>query len=340
MKARRVPGEGTARKGRWTMRLRWCWDAVAGFMVMVMLMAGAILLLAGCRLLPASVPSDQKGAPMVITQQQVELLGKGVDKDVQVLASALENNTDGGSVIYVDHNGYIYDAAGSVVYDKNDPPQPLRVRTKIIAKLNSLQNFANVTGVRKVKYEVGGRSYLVGLPDGLKHMDTCPVPLLLEIEGADAVGVKSPLAEQRVAAGQEREAIYAGLSKYAEARGAAFATRVASRRSSGCGKAAWASSGYSRRRSRPAACRAARSGRTAVRKLAGSAGGCGAFMWNGLPLRGGAPDQDAGPCRVTRMRSAEGGSSRRRAKLFATSALPTSSRWSRACRSARPVPVR
>lgn len=195
------------------------------FLIGLFIVVLAILGTSGCTRLGigSAVPSDQK-TPVIVTPETVKVLGKAIDADVQVLASALEQNTDSGSVIYVDHNGYVYDAAGNIVYGPDG--QPLRVRTKIIAKLNSLQNLQDLTGVAKLEYEVGGRCYLDQLPDGLKHMDNCPVPLMLRIEGIDKVAIDSPLAEQREASAKEREAILAGLSDYARARGDAFATRV------------------------------------------------------------------------------------------------------------------
>lgn len=178
----------------------------------------------GCqRLKPAAVPSDQKTPVVWNDNTRDVLLGMG-QMDAQVLASALESNTESGSVIYIDHSGWVYNPDGTLFLDKNG--NPVRVRTKVIAKLNSLKELANMQGVGKVRYKVGGFGYVCDLPEGLKGKDLCPVALDLEIDGLQAMGAVDTTAANREAAGKERQAIFDGMSKLAAAEGAAFATKV------------------------------------------------------------------------------------------------------------------
>lgn len=179
----------------------------------------------GCKSTPstASIPSNQM-TPVVYNQQTRDvLLGMG-ELDAQVLASALEQNTENGSCIYVDHAGFVYNPDGSVFLDPDG--KPLRVRTRVIAKLNSLKSFENLTGVKSVEYEVGGYCYLKDLPEGLKGKDLAPCALRLKIDGIDSASIGDTTAANREAAAKEREAIFKGMSELATAKGAAFATRV------------------------------------------------------------------------------------------------------------------
>lgn len=181
--------------------------------------------LTGCRTPnAASVPSDQK-TPIVVTPESKEVLMRGLDLRERVFASALESNTENGSVLFVDHEGFLFGQDGNPFLHPVTK-EPLRVHTQIIAKLNSLQGLTSMAGASKIDYEIGGRSYLTDLPDGLKHMDTCPVPLRLRVEGLDAAGMTSHVAAAREAAAKERTAIYTGMSQLAAARGAAFAIRA------------------------------------------------------------------------------------------------------------------
>lgn len=202
------------------MRRMSLWLAVALVAVVV------ASVLTGCRTAnpAAGVPSDQK-TPVVVNADSRAVLMQGLSVDAQVLATALESTPDSGSVVYIDHNGYIFDPGGNVVYNPVTK-EPLRCNTKIVTKLNSLSGIAGLAGASKLDYEVGGRSYLENLPDGLKHMDTCPVPLRLRVEGLASAGMTSHLAAAREAAAKERTAIYAGMSQLAAARGAAFAIRA------------------------------------------------------------------------------------------------------------------
>ncbi len=161
---------------------------------------------------------------MVLNDDTRAVLLSGIKSDVQVFASALESIQDSGTVIFIDHNGYVYDPEGRIVFGVDG--QPLRVQTKIIAKLNSLQNLKDVTGIGKLEYEVGGRPYLRDLPDGLKHIDQCPVAIRLTVESIEALQATSHVPAIREAAAKERAAVFEGLAALASAEGAAFATRV------------------------------------------------------------------------------------------------------------------
>ena len=196
------------------------WIAVALVAVIV------ASVLTGCRTAnpAAGVPSDQK-TPVVVNDDSRAVLMQGLSVDAQVLATALESTPESGSVIYIDYNGYIFDPSGNVVFHP-ETKQPLKCNTKVVTKLNSLQAITNIAGAEDLDYEVGGRSYLNDLPDHLKHMDGCPVPLRLRVKGLQAAGTTSHVAAAREAAAKERTAIYAGMAQLATARGAAFAIRA------------------------------------------------------------------------------------------------------------------
>lgn len=183
-------------------------------------------ILTGCRTAnpAAGVPSDQK-TPVVVNADSRAVLMQGLSVDAQVLATALESSPESGSVIYLDHHGYVYDSGGNVVYHPVSK-EPLRCSTKIVAKLNSLQGIEALAGAEEIDYEIGGRSYLPDLPDHLKHLDTTPVPLRLRVKGLASAGMTSHVAAAREAAAKERAAIYEGMAKLATARGAAFAIRA------------------------------------------------------------------------------------------------------------------
>jgi len=180
----------------------------------VALVVGMVLALAfGCRSTrpdPAAIPSDQM-TPVVWNDATRGVLERALDKDSAVLASVLEAQAPEGSVIYINHLGYVYDPAGNVVFDPKSG-EPLRIKTTIVAKLNSLKELASLDGVESVDYTVGGRGYLKDLPDGLKHMDTCPTALELHVKGIGKASASSNLAEVVAARAGERERILAGLS--------------------------------------------------------------------------------------------------------------------------------
>jgi hypothetical protein len=140
------------------------------------------------------------------------------------LASALESVQDAGSVIYVDHKGFVYDPDGQVVFGQDG--NPLRVNTRIVAKLRSLEAIDNLEGIASLEYEIGGRNYYEDLPDSLKHMDACPVPLILRVQGVESASMSPVSPELRRASAEERATILQGLASYAEAEGKAFATKA------------------------------------------------------------------------------------------------------------------
>jgi len=192
---------------------------IVGMLVVLLALAGA-----GCRKLqPASIPSDQRTA-VVWNEETRDLLMNATDKDSQVLASALESNTESGSVIYVDHQGWVYNPDGTVFVDKDG--KPIRVRTKIVAKLNSAKLLADTAGVKTLRYRVGGFGYVKDLPEALKGKDLVPEALVLEVDGIDAMRNRDNAPDMRTAAGEERTAIFNGMSTLAQAQGAAFAVRV------------------------------------------------------------------------------------------------------------------
>lgn len=185
-----------------------------------------VLLLPGCTRFktPAAVPSDQKGA-MVLTPETMKVLLAGVNNDAQVLASALESSPESGSVLYQDHYSYAHAPDGSIQTDPKTG-EALKTRTKMVAKLNSMQSFTQLQGVAEVDYEIGGRSWFEDVPDNLKAMDASPVVLRLRIKGLNEAKVANNVPAIREAAGKERAAIFAGMSALATAKGAAFAVRV------------------------------------------------------------------------------------------------------------------
>jgi hypothetical protein len=189
----------------------------------------AILFLAGCGGCArfggaASVPSDQKTA-LVLNQETARVLMNSTDKDSQILASALESSPESGSVLSVDHKGYLFGPDGKIQTDPKTG-NALQVSTKMVMKLNSLAGFKELAGVAEVDYEVGGRSYLADLPAELKHMDTCPVPLRLRIKGLNNAALSSNVAANRTAAAAERDAIIRAMAELSKAKGAAFAVKV------------------------------------------------------------------------------------------------------------------
>lgn len=200
------------------MKTRWL-----GLLVVV---AALCMLAAGCKSFnAASVPSNQQ-TPIVLTPDTAKVLMNATDKHELALASALESNTENGSVIYADRNGYLLGPDGRPVMDKDG--NPLKVSARVVAKLNSLQNFQNITGLKRATYTVGGYDHIKDMPDGLKNMlsDLTPCLLRLDVEGMDGTSVKSPTAELRAAAGEERKAILEAMAKLAESRGAAHAMKV------------------------------------------------------------------------------------------------------------------
>lgn len=200
-------------------------ESVCSVVALIALVVAVLLSGTGCvRTRPADVPSDQK-TPVVVNADSREVLMEGLSVDAQVLATALESSPESGSVIYLDHHGYLYDAQGAVVYHPKTG-DPLRCSTKIVAKLNSLQGLESMAGAEEIDYEIGGRSYLPDLPDTLKHIDTTPVPLRLRVKGLASAGMASHVAEIREGAAKERSAIYAGMAALASARGAAFAVKA------------------------------------------------------------------------------------------------------------------
>ena len=174
----------------------------------------------GCKtLIPASQTSDQK-TPIVLTQASKDVLVKAIDGDAQILASALESIQDQGSVIYIDHTGALVDDTGNPYILENG--EPIILRTKIVAKLNSLGALGGLKG--DVEYVVGG-SDIGSRPERLRHMQSCPVALRLTVKNADAV-VDSKLPEVVDARGRERAAIMNGLSGLAKARGSVAVAQI------------------------------------------------------------------------------------------------------------------
>lgn len=196
-------------------------------MLMAVFMLVFLLALTGCKTFfnPAGTPSDQK-TPIVLTPETAQVLMNATNKGEIALASALESNTENGSVIYADRNGYLLTPEGLPFIDKNG--MPLKVSSKVVAKLNSLQNFKDLQGVKEAEYIVGGYEHLQYLPDGLKNMmsDASPCLLKLRIVGIDAAAINSPVPDARKAAAVEREAIIKALAVLAEKRGIAYATKV------------------------------------------------------------------------------------------------------------------
>lgn len=191
----------------------------------VCLLAVLAFSMCACKsILPASVPSDQK-TPVVVNTISRDVLIEAIKYDNPVLASALESNTEGGSVLYVDHWGFIFTPDGNVVFGKDG--EPLRLHTRVIAKLHSLADFQQLEGVAEVEYVIGGFQ-AEPLPDNMRHLvpSLCPVALQLRLKGLNAATVASQVPASREAAAKERAAILNGLAALAEARGAAFATKV------------------------------------------------------------------------------------------------------------------
>lgn len=204
--------------------MKTAWRTVVGVASLILVVVAMCVAGTGCRKIePAAIPSDQRTA-VVWNEETRDLLMGAVDKDAQVLASALESNTESGSVIYVDHQGWVYNPDGTLFVDKDG--KPIRVRTKIVAKLNSAKLLADTAGVKTLKYRVGGFGYVKDLPEALKGKDLVPEALVLEVENIDVMKNRDNAPELRTAAGAERTAIFNGMSTLAQARGAAFAVRV------------------------------------------------------------------------------------------------------------------
>jgi hypothetical protein len=199
-------------------------NACDGFAV-VLLLAALVLSGLGCSRLrqPAAVPSDQKTA-LVWNADTRDVLMNASDKDIQVLASALESNAETGSVIYIDHQGWVYNPDGTLFVDQLG--KPIKTRTRVIAKLNSMKELAQMEGVEEVEYSVGGYEYGKDLPVALQGKDLCPQALRLRIKGIGKLAAVDPTAANRQAAGAERALILKGLSDLATANGAAFAVKV------------------------------------------------------------------------------------------------------------------
>lgn len=196
-----------------------------GVALVALLMVVLLWVLPGCARFktPAAIPSNQM-TPVVWNADTAAVLKRGLDTGGKVLASSLEQNTESGSVIYVNHQGWVYNPDGTVFLDKEG--KPIRVSTEIVAKLNSLKELATMEGVQDVEYRVGGFHYASDLPEKLQGKDLCPEALYLKITGIGKLAAVDPTAANRKAAGEERTAIFAGLSDLATAEGAAFAVRV------------------------------------------------------------------------------------------------------------------
>ena len=201
-------------------------DWTAALILVALLLVGCAC--TGCSRFktPAAIPSDQKGA-IVLTPETMKVLLAGVNNDAQVLASALESSPESGSVLYQDHYSYAHAPDGSIQTDPKTG-EALKTRTKMVAKLNSMQSFTQLQGVAEVDYEIGGRSWFENVPDNLKAMDASPVVLRLRIKGLNDARVTNNVPAMREAAGKERDAIFRGMSALATAKGAAFAVRVES----------------------------------------------------------------------------------------------------------------
>jgi len=180
--------------------------------------------LAGCKSTqPAAIPSNQM-TPVVWNADTAAVLTTGLQTGGKVLASCLEQNAESGIVIYVSYDGWVYNPDGTLFLDQAG--RPIKLKYEVVAKLNSLKELAEMQGVDSVDYIVGGFGYLKDLEGDQKGKDLRPEALRLHLKGAAVVKAVDSTAANREAAGKEREAIYAGLSKYAEARGVAFATQV------------------------------------------------------------------------------------------------------------------
>ncbi len=176
----------------------------------------------GCSTLnPASKPSDDK-TPLVLNETSAKVLMAHSDRGDDIMASALESIQSSGNVIFIDHEGYLFDGDNKPVIVQG---QPVKIKTKVIAKLNSLPNIESLKAT-KFEYEVGGYSHLRHVPDTQKALThLAPTALFVNVEGIDA-SARAAEAEIKAASAKEREAIFAGMAALAQARGAAFATKV------------------------------------------------------------------------------------------------------------------
>lgn len=194
-------------------------------MKLVIAVLGILLVAVGCQTYPpaAAQPSDQK-TPLVLNDASRDVLMKYAESDKTVMASVLESMQESGTGIMIDHSGYVYDPQGNVVFGPDK--KPLKIRTVIVAKLNDLANLQDVSNIGELDYSIGSFDYVDKLPKELKGKDLCPEAFHLSVKSVDGMHTQSNVAEMRRAAGEERAVILAGLSEYARARGAAFATKV------------------------------------------------------------------------------------------------------------------
>ena len=183
------------------------------------------VLAVGCSSLypSASIPSSQK-TPYIQNQVSADYQKTAAKNDVQVMSSVLEANTDSGTVLYTVHGGYVYDAEGKPVFDKLG--KPLRVDTKMILKMNSLQNLKELSNVQDFTLEIGGRPHIGELQEQVRTIDRYPTALYIHVGGASNAGGVSNLPDIRRAEAEERAAILAGLANLAKARGEEFATKI------------------------------------------------------------------------------------------------------------------
>lgn len=172
---------------------------------------------------PAEVPHDQRTA-VVVTPESVEVLKQAIDADAQVLASSLEQMQDEGSVMYLSHDGIVYNPDGTPFVLENG--QIVRIKTKFIAKLNSLASVKSMEGVDKLKWVVGGYDYLDMMPEGIMNRDLVPEVMRLEVERADSATADRDAAEIVAAYAAEKGAIFQGIVERTRARGDVFAVGV------------------------------------------------------------------------------------------------------------------
>lgn len=183
-----------------------------------------LLLVSGCRMFsPAEVPSDQKNTASY-DKNTVDLLKSLGENDIKVIASALENVQDQGSVIFIDFKGWVHNPDGTVFIHPTTG-LPLQISAKMIAKLNSLQALANLQGVKNLRWRVGGTP-IEELPEQQKVVGIVPTLMDFNVGEIGVAGAVSIVPDARRAAAEERAAIYEGMAKLAAARGAAFATKV------------------------------------------------------------------------------------------------------------------
>jgi len=184
--------------------------AVAVVLLAVLVMASGCGMLGGMPsgpdLTSATVPSDQR-TPIVLTQESVDVLTHQGVTEAKILAEALSAVQDQGSVIYVNHEGYVWGPDAKPIFDAAG--QPLKMRTQIVAKLNSMHALQNMQGVEQLEYLVGGVPHLTGVRADMQNvaLSTAPVPLYLSVRGVNAASVDSRLPEVIQARAAERDAI-------------------------------------------------------------------------------------------------------------------------------------